>query len=562
MSSRRNSITERIIFTACAVTACWIIIRTFATPPIGSLSTSSVIVATGLSSGCHGDLDRCICLRETCCADSVPTIFLFVISRGSGYASYPLIYVLFLSKAHNIRMILQRSILREWFNFLDLNRIHKVTGKALFGTAMLHGTCHLVRWGIRDVDIRFVWTNQTGVTGLVAFLTLPMIVIPMLTVVRPIISTWEYRKALHYLSWLFGVALMFHAPAMNIAWLIAVPFFIYLFDWIFGFYARTFLIDSATFHCINGQARCVVMSIDKLNGFDDCGVSMVYVMLPHISLYQWHPFSILPINEEFDNKKSYMCIIAASGDWTDQLYRETLQQSEYHSGDCSRVAYIYGPILQTHQLGVYFDHIISICSGVGVTSALSFYTQYAKTSRLIYLVWICRDWGLIHYVISFLKQVTINSQHQNDSVILIYYTGHDEEQAFLEYNSLANTIRNDIFVFRGRPALERVIFGIECIHKNKNFGLNIPQCYSISMIIPQMNICDTRLVAFEVLFGHRRLSGKVSQEHDIIGDAQKNKQAFEKWQIIYCGGSEAIVRTLQEAKLKYNFELIIEELGW
>ena len=55
----------------------------------------------------------CICPRETICVRRYASLVFLACSRLGAYFGYPLCVVLFLSKAHNLRGILQRTYLSE-----------------------------------------------------------------------------------------------------------------------------------------------------------------------------------------------------------------------------------------------------------------------------------------------------------------------------------------------------------------------------------------------------------------------------------------------------------------
>ena len=51
---------------------------------------------------------------------------------------------------------------------------------------------------------------------------------------------YERRKAMHYLSAVWGLSIMFHAPATNIFWVMGACVFLYLGDWLVGYFVGTF----------------------------------------------------------------------------------------------------------------------------------------------------------------------------------------------------------------------------------------------------------------------------------------------------------------------------------
>lgn len=99
--------------------------------------------------------------------------------------------------------------------------------------------------------------------------------------------TFEWRKGMHMLSIVWGIALCFHAPEMQIFWLMGVPVVIYLIDAAIGLYFRTWMIESTLFFRLDSGSA---MQFANPPGFELKGASYVLVLLPWISKYQWHAF--------------------------------------------------------------------------------------------------------------------------------------------------------------------------------------------------------------------------------------------------------------------------------
>lgn len=54
---------------------------------------------------------------------------------------------------------------------------------------------HLLRWARRKDDIQLLWTTRTGVTGLIALVATPFIVLPMSLPILKRKLTFELRKS-------------------------------------------------------------------------------------------------------------------------------------------------------------------------------------------------------------------------------------------------------------------------------------------------------------------------------------------------------------------------------
>jgi hypothetical protein len=70
----------------------------------------------------------------------------------------------------------------------------------------------MLRWGLNN-SIHLLWDTNTGITGLVAATATPLIVWPMVIPALKERLRFEVRKGLHYLSWVWAITLMWHAPS-------------------------------------------------------------------------------------------------------------------------------------------------------------------------------------------------------------------------------------------------------------------------------------------------------------------------------------------------------------
>ena len=217
---------------------------------------------------------------------------------------------------------------------------------------------HLLRWARRNDDIQLLWTTRTGITGLVALIVTPLIVLPMSLPILKAKLSFELRKGeskgprnehiisslpedlttllvgIHYLAIVWAAALMAHAPE-RIFWMIGVPFLIYIADLIIG-YNKTHLIDNTLFERVGKDT--VLVTFKTPDGMaKSSSSSFVYVMIPWISKYQWHAFSV------YDSKKpghSQLCITKASKGASikvgDQMPRSRHRSATYLAHDSQR----------------------------------------------------------------------------------------------------------------------------------------------------------------------------------------------------------------------------------
>jgi hypothetical protein len=228
------------IFSGTCVLAC--LCQLFLPSPYGLMMTSAQIAEIGIAPGCVGGLERCICPRETICATDTLSIILLALARCSVYFDYPLYMMMFFSKCHNINNICRRTVLREWIDFADMHKVHKIFGIVVGIETMFHSFFHMLRWGLNSDSI-LLWTTTTGITGLIAVITTPLICWPMVVPAIKERLAFEVRKGLHYLAIVWVVGLLFHASSM-ISYLIGIPALIYLMDYLVGYFVRNSLMEA------------------------------------------------------------------------------------------------------------------------------------------------------------------------------------------------------------------------------------------------------------------------------------------------------------------------------
>ena len=409
-------------------------------PPFGMRQSSAEIAEQPFSDGCADGMKSCVCPRETVCADTVISMVLLTLARCSAYFDYPLYMMMFLSKAHNINDALRRTPIREVVDFADMHHVHRLFGIVVGIETMFHSFFHLLRWGLRGDDITLLWQSSTGISGLIACLMTQLIVWPMVLPWLREKMSFEWRKGLHFLSWLWAVALLYHAPS-RIYLLIGIPALVYLVDRIFGFFFRAHLCDTVQFERYGGGG--VVVEFKNPNGFntgDGSGkTAYVYVMIPWLSRFQWHAFTQFPHPKKPNH--STLCI-GNAGDWTKRLHDEI-------DAPAIKPAYFCGPFeSEFSEVAIDATHCIAVASGIGITPTLSLIQRYKEIKR-VNVIWTCRDAGLVEY---FLHKMDLSAISQY-AFLLIFYTG--TRDLVVPKHLPAN-----FFIFRSRPKLEGTIAGI------------------------------------------------------------------------------------------------------
>ena len=386
----------------------------------------------------------CICPRETVCVRRYASLVFLACSRLSAYFDYPLYVILFLSKAHNLRGVLQRTHLSEYLPLDDMHHLHAFAGALVGFEVIWHSWWHLLRWGL-DGDIELLWQHQTGISGLISLAVTPLIAWPMLFTRLRKGMEFRIRKALHFLSIVWGVSICFHAPARWIGLIMGLAVGVYAVDWLYGCFFKISHARTLQFKRI-GDAVQVVW--EHPPGFKSDGSGYIYISLPWISRNEWHAFSIV----SHPTLPNHSCVcMAVVGDWTKAVYQAL-------SKPTSRPGWLYGPFPSPFSTAIGYDNLICVASGIGITPSISSIVHLAET-RVVHLIWTCRDADLVEF---YLNQV----QFDDNAWSFIFYTGKRQLV-------LGNKPKNPrVKVCLGRPNLEELIVALV---DNTDHGRAVPR---------------------------------------------------------------------------------------
>ena len=395
----------------------WIWVTTFAPTPIGLMRS-----------------DWTLCPRPTVCAESWLELGLLGVSRSSAYFSYPLILLLFLSKARNLCTALQQSVAGLFIPFHRMHELHTAAGVFVGVDVVAHAACHVARWVVQG-NARFLYSTQTGATGVLMIALTPLIVLPMALPRLRARYKWEWRKGLHYLSVVWGVALACHAPAMQVAYIVGGTLAVYGLDYVWGLFARTHRIATSEFARLEDG---VELTFRNPPGFGLAGDAPGYIMLCVPWLYpsaklEWHAFSLFP----HPRRPGHSCVcVQRGGDWTRALHSAIERPT-------TRPVWVAGPYASPYSTADEFQNLVLVASGIGITPALSVLGTL-RSSRRTNLVWMCRDASLLEFYVR-------SCPFPSDAWTLIYYTGR--RRLVLDDAQLPRTV----MLFRGRPNLDCVV---------------------------------------------------------------------------------------------------------
>ncbi|XP_067002096.2 NADPH oxidase 5 [Anabrus simplex] len=242
---------------------------------------------------------------------------------------------------------------RGFSNILPLDQhiyFHKLTGVFVFIYSVVHAIAHLLNFSLTIVTnplinaknytlYEWILTDKPGLFGLVPGCANPtgvaliIILFVMFICSQPFVrrgGSFEIFYWTHLLYIPFWVLTIFHAP--NFWKWFVVPGIVYLLErilrlaWMRSERGKTYISSGLLL-----PSRVTHLVIKRPIHFDFHPGDYVFVNIPAIAKYEWHPFTISSAPEQED----YMWLhIRGVGEWTNRLYnyfereQEKLQTAE------------------------------------------------------------------------------------------------------------------------------------------------------------------------------------------------------------------------------------------
>ncbi|CBJ27976.1 putative respiratory burst oxidase homolog [Ectocarpus siliculosus] len=287
------------------------------------------------------------------CVTSALSKVLLTVSRMSAGALLPSMACCILSKCYATRYFLHHSWLALVVSFEPAHELHTYFGSLTLLFGVLHGLAHLARevneghWNC--------FASSMGRSGFIALVLLFPIAVPMLLGRPKKLMTFEFRKALHMLFIPFMVAMCFHGKVLAV---------------LAGILVAWYLVDRTYFTTRIGYQFKVG--------------SYIQVNCPAISAKEWHPFSMFPVPGPRPRGGFY---VEAVGDWTQELFRLSLD-------DPCMPLWITAAQPSVLEKSVYFENVIMVCTGAGITPAICLADMLSKKKN-VHLMWLSREAGMV-----------------------------------------------------------------------------------------------------------------------------------------------------------------------
>jgi hypothetical protein len=510
-----------------------------------------------------------ICPREVICSEGGFQIFLVTVARLTGFATYPVMGLTFVSKMHSTILFLSSTYLSTLIPLESLHDVHKYTGKIYFYLVIVHTITHYLRYIIRgDSEPLLTSLHYSGVLGV---LSMTVVVLSMSSIMKKVFPnvTFERRFNAHWMFLLLVLALCFHRKRSRIITLIF--FGLWVADYLYSVIFRIYRLEVVEFVSL-GSGGGTQMLWRNPKGFTPKSGEFVQIKLPWLTEggNEWHPFSVYlkeATKEGIDHihgsslesSASSVASMDMEGGLVQNLLLEDFIMDVIHSdfrsdadttsrglflneearvnkqefsttqvfinpdGDWSSglakditkkkqlsSCWVRGPYKSPYFVAADFSHLVLTASGIGITPALGVMEQYPGFSRTKILVWSTRDAKMLKFFAPLLKDAHL---------AIIYYTGKEElsDGSIAKLQSYGN-----IWIQQSRP----------------KSGLTGTIETAISMFESQMN--DTAKTPLHAIDEIHRAA----------------------WCVLYCGGSKVLRNELHGFSKSYGLGFESELFDW
>ncbi|XP_073844192.1 NADPH oxidase isoform X2 [Musca autumnalis] len=273
-----------------------------------------------------------------------------IVARACGQClNFNCAWILVLMLRHSLTYLRSRGL----STYLPLDNhiyLHKLTGIVISVFSLLHTIMHLFNFSIivvNDPKINaghytigeWLLTDRPGLFGLIPGCANPtgmalfIILLIMGICSQPFVrrkGSFEVFYWTHLLYIPFWILVLFHGP--NFWKWFFIPGIIYTverilrFVWMRGDHGKTYISSGLLL-----PSKVIHLVIKRPNNFNFRPGDYVFVNIPVIANYEWHPFTISSAPEQED----YMWLhIRTVGEWTNRLYRYfEKEQQRLHNGE-------------------------------------------------------------------------------------------------------------------------------------------------------------------------------------------------------------------------------------
>ncbi|XP_043687052.1 ferric reduction oxidase 8, mitochondrial [Telopea speciosissima] len=321
-------------------------------------------------------------------------------------------------------------------------RYHVWLGTSMIFFATLHGSSIFFIWGVKNriQDKAGLWqkTGRIYIAGEIALVAGLVIWITSLPQVRR--RQFELFYYTHHLYVIFFVFFLFHVGDRH---------FYMVFGGILLFALDKLLriIQSRTDTCVLSArifpCKVLELTLRKPLGLKYTPTSVIFMKIPSISKFQWHPFSVTSSSNV--DKDTISVMIRCDGEWTSSLFN-MITSDAADQMKCIPVA-VEGPYGPDSINFLRYDSLILVAGGIGITPFISILQEIIyihgrnKNSmpsniQLICVVKKSQDISLLNSV----WPILLNQSHEQVNAIKIKIFVTREEKSSKTIGELVNEL--------------------------------------------------------------------------------------------------------------------------
>lgn len=210
---------------------------------------------------------------------------LLLIARSTAFLMYVDLVLVFLVKCRASMNLLYQTPLSTFLPD-DLNDQHNKSGTWICWCALIHTVTHCIRWIISG-NFNLLVKSQTGITGLITVIFLPLITVIMMKSSLKSKISYELRKGLHYLFYLFALILCLHAPCGYIGVVMGLSLFIYVVDTAYVWIFMTEKTSTRKFQVLANSGVQMVFTVSEPFQRRLAHGGHLYICFPWISRFQY-----------------------------------------------------------------------------------------------------------------------------------------------------------------------------------------------------------------------------------------------------------------------------------
>ncbi|XP_016451995.1 ferric reduction oxidase 8, mitochondrial isoform X2 [Nicotiana tabacum] len=254
-------------------------------------------------------------------------------------------------------------------------RYHIWLGTAMILFATLHGGGTFLIWGMKhrigDEMWRWQKVGRIYLAGEISLVTGLVIWITSLPQIRR--KRFEIFYYTHHLYIVFILFFLLHAGDRHF-YMVFPGIFLFCLDKILRIIQsrpETYILSARIF-----PSKAIELTLPKDPRLKYTPTSVIYVKIPRISNFQWHPFSITSSSKV--DKDTISILIKAEGRWTSTLYN-MLRSKPDAEADGMRFFHVAteGPYGPSSLDFLRYDSLLLVAGGIGVTPFFSILQEIA-----------------------------------------------------------------------------------------------------------------------------------------------------------------------------------------